>query len=73
MLSTVTLASEGTKRVVFYLILVGVIFFSFSIYLLATNALTTFDFKKIGFITPIGGTLLIAGWGYLLFGILTKN
>jgi len=73
LLSTVTLASEGTKRVVFYLVLVGVIFFSFSIYLLATNSLTTFDFKKIGWITPIGGTFLIAGWGYLLFGILTKN
>jgi len=73
LLSTVTLASEGTKRVVFYLVLVGVVFFSFSIYLLATNSLTTFDFKKIGWITPIGGTFLIAGWGYLLFGILTKN
>jgi len=73
LLSTVTLASEGTKRVVFYLVFVGVVFFSFSIYLLATNSLTTFDFKKIGWITPIGGTFLIAGWGYLLFGILTKN
>ena len=39
MLSMATLASEGTKRVVFYLILAGVIFFSFSIYLLATNSL----------------------------------
>jgi uncharacterized membrane protein YgdD (TMEM256/DUF423 family) len=73
MLSTVTLASEGTKRVVFYLILAGVILFSFSIYLLATNTMTAFDFKKIGFVTPIGGTLLIAGWGYLLFDVLTKK
>ncbi len=72
-LSMITLASEGTKKVVFYLILAGVVLFSFSIYLLATNTMTTFDFKKIGLVTPIGGTLLIAGWAYLLFGILTKN
>ena len=29
---------------------------------LATNDLTQFDFKTIGFITPIGGVLLILGW-----------
>ena len=73
LLSTITIVSEGTKNVVFYLIVLGVVLFSFSIYLLATNNLSTFDFRKIGIITPIGGTLLIAGWGYLLFGILTKK
>lgn len=73
LLSMNTLASESTKKIVFYFIVVGIIFFSFSIYLLATNALTTFDFRKIGFITPLGGILLILGWGYLLFGILAKG
>ena len=73
LLSMVTLASEGTKKVVFYLTVIGMVLFSFSIYFLATNSLTSFDFRKIGFITPIGGTLLIAAWGYLLFGILTRN
>ena len=72
-LSTLNVVSDGTKNVVFYLTVIGVVLFSFSIYLLATNTLTSFDFKKIGFITPLGGTLLILGWGYLLFGILTKN
>ena len=61
------------KNTVFYLVLLGVVLFSGSIYFLATNSLTSFDFKKIGFITPIGGTLLIAGWGYLAFSILTKK
>jgi uncharacterized membrane protein YgdD (TMEM256/DUF423 family) len=42
----------------------GVILFSLSIYLLATNNLTSFDFKVIGFVTPIGGLLLMA-WGVL--------
>lgn len=54
------------KKVVFYLLVSGIICFSFSIYLLATNALTGFDFRTIGFVTPIGGTLLIIAWG--LFG-----
>lgn len=72
-LSTLNVVSDGTKNVVFNLTVIGVVLFSFSIYLLATNTLTSFDFKKIGFITPLGGTLLILGWGYLLFGILTKN
>lgn len=54
------------KKVVFYFIVTGIVFFSFSIYLLATNSLTAFDFKTIGIITPIGGLLLIIGW--LLLG-----
>lgn len=54
------------KSAIFYLILVGVIFFSGSIYGLATNDLTGFDFKKIAFITPIGGSLLIASWIIIL-------
>ncbi len=61
-LASVVQISEKSKKLVFYLILTGVLFFSFSIYLLATNSLTTFDFKTIGFITPIGGLLLILGW-----------
>jgi uncharacterized membrane protein YgdD (TMEM256/DUF423 family) len=43
----------------------GVILFSLSIYLLATNNLTSFDFKVIGFVTPIGG--LTYGLGRIIF------
>jgi uncharacterized membrane protein YgdD (TMEM256/DUF423 family) len=53
------------KRTVFYLVIAGIALFSFSIYLLAINSLFDFDFKVIAFITPIGGTLLIAAWGLL--------
>ncbi|OQD44507.1 hypothetical protein BUL40_02860 [Croceivirga radicis] len=65
--------ADGAKRTVFYLIVIGVIFFSFSIYGLATNKLTPFDFKKIALITPVGGLFLILGWAYLLFAVLTKK
>ena len=47
------------------LILVGVLLFSGSIYLLATNDLTTFEFKVIGFLTPLGGLFLICAWTIL--------
>lgn len=51
---------------VFLLLLGGVILFSGSIYLLATNSLTSFDFTAIAFITPLGGSLLIGCWALLL-------
>ncbi len=54
------------KTVIFWLLCFGIVLFSFSIYMLATNNLTTFDFRTIAFITPIGGTLLIAAWVLLL-------
>ncbi|MDT0606649.1 DUF423 domain-containing protein [Croceitalea rosinachiae] len=65
--------ANSTKMTIFYIVLIGVVLFSGSIYALATNVITSFDFKKIGFITPIGGTLLIVGWGVLLYSVLTKK
>ncbi len=58
---------ESQKKLVFYCAALGVLLFSFSIYFLATNSLTGFDFKKIAFITPLGGGLIILGW--VFFGI----
>jgi uncharacterized membrane protein YgdD (TMEM256/DUF423 family) len=49
---------------------IGILFFSGSIYGLATNELSGFDFKSIGFITPIGGLLLIISWGIMLIKFL---
>lgn len=65
--------SEKTKNIIYYLIISGVIFFSGSIYLLATNSMTSFDFKVIGFVTPIGGLLLILAWGVLLLNYFNKK
>lgn len=64
---------QKTKKATYFLVLFGVILFSGSIYLLATNDLTPFDFKIIGFVTPIGGLLLILGWGVLLMNIMNKK
>ena len=65
--------TEKTKKTIFFLVVFGVILFSGSIYLLATNDLTAFDFKTIGFLTPIGGLLLIMAWGVLLASSLNKK
>lgn len=58
--------SKKIANWVFYLFLAGVILFSGSIYLLATNSLTDFNFGTIALLTPLGGSLLILGWGILL-------
>lgn len=71
-LATNNMIQEKTKKVIHILVIFGVLFFSGSIYLLATNALTAFDFKVIGFITPIGGLLLIIAWTLLFIDFL-KN
>lgn len=69
---TSQMVSEKAKKGILYLVAIGVLFFSGSIYLLATNGLLGVDFKVIGFITPIGGLLLIMAWIYLFVDIL-KN
>lgn len=65
--------SQKAKKTIYFLVVIGVIFFSGSIYLLATNSLTPFDFKIIGFVTPIGGLLLISAWGVLLLNYFNKK
>jgi len=53
------------KTLIYYCIFFGTLLFSFSIYFLATNKLTGFDFRSVAFLTPMGGTLLILGWLFL--------
>lgn len=49
----------------------GIVLFSGSIYLLAARALLPFgELRWLGPVTPLGGLLLIAGWGLLLVAVL---
>ena len=68
-----TYVSVKSKTKIFYLVVVGLLFFSGSIYGLSTNVLTSFDFKTIGVITPIGGLLLIVAWVLLFIDFLKKQ
>ncbi|OIQ21686.1 MAG: hypothetical protein BM557_02490 [Flavobacterium sp. MedPE-SWcel] len=72
-IGTTSLVSDKTKKTILSLVVVGVLFFSFSIYFLACNDLFSFDFKKIGFITPIGGLLLISAWIILLLNLIKRK
>ncbi|MCK0204201.1 DUF423 domain-containing protein [Ornithobacterium rhinotracheale] len=49
------------------LIMIGCFFFSVSIYILAFSEKISVPTSVLGPITPIGGILMILGWGILLF------
>ena len=68
-LGMASFVSEKSKQTIFYLILFGIILFSGSIYGLVTNELTSFDFKSIALVTPLGGLLLIISWVVLFISI----
>lgn len=66
--------NHKSLQIIYWTTTLGILFFSFSIYLLSTNDLTTFNFKFLGPITPIGGLFLVASWLELLyFSIKNKN
>ena len=69
-LGMTSLVTEKAKKTIFQLVIFGVLFFSVSIYLLATKTITGIDFKPLGIITPIGGTLLILGWAIFLWEVV---
>jgi len=62
-----------TQKVIYNLVLGGVLLFSGSIYLLTTKNVTSIDFKIIGFVTPIGGFLLIFAWMVVLITFFKKK
>jgi len=65
-----TYLNDKSKNVIIYFLIIGILFFSGSIYGLATNELTSFDFKTVALITPLGGFLLIMAWIVILFNFL---
>jgi len=58
----------------FRLLLTGVIFFSFSIYMLTLKDILGMPgLKFFGPVTPLGGLLMILGWTILLISIIRKR
>ena len=72
-LASNNLIQEKTKKTIHILVIFGVLFFSGSIYFLATNTITNLKTKFLGPITPIGGLFLISAWGYLFYSVLSKK
>jgi uncharacterized membrane protein YgdD (TMEM256/DUF423 family) len=56
----------------FTIALIGIVFFSGSIYLLAIQDVLGIKMSFLGPITPLGGLLLITAWGMLLVKTLRK-
>lgn len=72
-IGTFAFLNEKERLIIFWLTIFGVLFFSGSIYLLATNGITNLKTKFLGPITPIGGLLLISAWSYLFYAIFSKK
>lgn len=64
---------EKSKKIIYYFVVLGVILFSGSIYLLSTGSISGINFKPFGFVTPIGGVFLILSWGVLFWNYLFKK
>lgn len=67
---------HGKKRVLSYAVRFftgGIIAFSGSLYLLATDELLGVRLSWLGPVTPIGGVLLIAGWGAIFMAASTRT
>ena len=67
------MVTDKAKKAILLLVVSGVVLFSGSIYFLACNSLFDIDFAKIGFITPIGGFLLISAWVVLFLHIIKQK
>ena len=64
---------DFSLRWTFRLMLVGVILFSGSIYLLSMQDVLGISFRFSGPITPLGGVLLISSWSILLFQMIKSR
>ncbi len=69
-LSTFARYKNNLINIAYFCFLGGILFFSGSLYLLATRSLTGIDFSQLGIITPIGGLLFILGWLMLFLAAL---
>ncbi|MDV6169415.1 DUF423 domain-containing protein [Flavobacterium sp. DG1-102-2] len=72
-LGTTPSVSQMAKNTILMLVVSGIVLFSGSVYFLACNVLFSFDFKKIGIITPIGGLLLILAWIVLFLHLIKQK
>ncbi len=61
--------SSTQKNRISYLLMLGIILFSGSIYCIQLTSITA---KSIWFVTPLGGLFLMGGWMYLIMVFVKK-
>jgi uncharacterized membrane protein YgdD (TMEM256/DUF423 family) len=64
--------STAPERFMAYCFILGIIFFSFSIYGLVLSDANGKKWKFLGPVTPLGGLLLVIGWGLLIYSFLAN-
>jgi uncharacterized membrane protein YgdD (TMEM256/DUF423 family) len=62
--------SMKQRNIISYILFIGVVFFSGSIYLMQLTSVTA---KSIWFITPLGGLFLIMGWVSMIVIFVRKG
>lgn len=62
--------SNKTKNITSYLFLIGILFFSGSIFAISIGEIAA---KYIWFITPLGGLFLISGWIFMIFSFVNPQ
>jgi len=69
-INTTNLLSTKFKKTISVIILIGILFFSGSIYAITIGGVSP---KLIWFITPLGGLLFIIGWTLLFLNLIKKK
>jgi uncharacterized membrane protein YgdD (TMEM256/DUF423 family) len=64
--------STAPERYMAYCFILGIMFFSFSIYGLVLSDANGKKWKFLGPVTPLGGLLLVIGWGLLIYTFLAN-
>ncbi|MEW7289882.1 DUF423 domain-containing protein [Aquimarina sp. 2304DJ70-9] len=62
--------SPKSKKRIFYFFMGGIPLFSGSIYLLTIDDALGISLSSIGFVTPLGGFLLIFGWIFFIISLV---
>ncbi|WP_241507208.1 DUF423 domain-containing protein [Aquimarina sediminis] len=68
-LGNMSVLQEVTRKRIFYFFVGGITLFSGSIYLLVIDEILGVSLSSIGFVTPIGGLLLILGWVFFVISL----
>ncbi|SHJ32132.1 DUF423 domain-containing protein [Aquimarina spongiae] len=69
-LGNMKVLESSSKKRIFYLFVAGIALFSGSIYLLVLDEVLGISLSSIGFITPMGGFLLIFGWIFFIISLV---
>jgi len=62
-----------SEKYMVYCFIAGIVLFSFSIYGLVISSAKNKKLRFLGPITPLGGLLLVCGWGLLFYSVMNLD